>query len=121
MRQVKTGAKLPETILRDVVIDSDQKRHEQERDKENSEKNREVRLLDVVLAERRVVICGELGAGKSTILSQAVLEIPDNNTTSLPILILAKELAEEMTEDRFCAAAICTSCNSNYCNSFFCR
>lgn len=53
LRQVKTGANLPETILRDVVIDSDQKRHEQERDKENSEKNREVRLLDVVLAERR--------------------------------------------------------------------
>lgn len=25
LRQVKTGAKLPETILRDVVIDSDQK------------------------------------------------------------------------------------------------
>lgn len=95
LRQVKTGAKLPETILRDVVIDSDQKRHEQERGKENSEKNREVRLLDVVLAERRVVICGELGAGKSTILSQAVLEMLDNNTTSLPILISAKELAEE--------------------------
>lgn len=95
LRQVKTGANLPETILRDVVIDSDQKRHEQERDKENSEKNREVRLLDVVLAERRVVICGELGAGKSTILSQAVLEMLDNNTTSLPILISAKELAEE--------------------------
>ena len=94
LRQVKTGAKLPETILRDVVIDSDQKRHEQERGKENSEKNREVRLLDVVLAERRVVICGELGAGKSTILSQAVLEMLDNNTTSLPILISAKELAE---------------------------
>ena len=94
LRQVKTGAKLPETILRDVVIDSDQKRHEQERNKENSDKNREVRLLDVVLAERRVVICGELGAGKSTILSQAVLEMLDNNTTSLPILISAKELAE---------------------------
>lgn len=94
LRQVKTGANLPETILRDVVIDSDQKKHEQERGKENSEKNREVRLLDVVLAERRVVICGELGAGKSTILSQAVLEMLDTNTTSLPILISAKELAE---------------------------
>lgn len=94
LRQVKTGAKLPETILRDVVIDSDPKRHEQERNEENRDKNREVRLLDVVLAERRVVICGELGAGKSTIISQAVLEMLDNNTTSLPILISAKELAE---------------------------
>lgn len=94
LRQVKTGGNLPETILRDVVVESTPKKYEQEREKENSEKNREVRLLDVVLAERRVVICGELGAGKSTILSQVVLDMLDNNMKCFPILISAKELAE---------------------------
>lgn len=69
---------MPETILRDVVVESNQKKYEQEREKENSEKNREVRLLDVVLAEKRGVICGELGAGKSTILSQVVLDMLDS-------------------------------------------
>lgn len=94
LRQVKTGTNLPETILRDVVVESNQKNYEQEREKENSQKNREVRLLDVVLAERRVVICGELGAGKSTILSQVVLAMLDNSIECFPILISAKELAD---------------------------
>lgn len=94
LRQVKTGTNLPETILRDVVVESNNKEYEQEREKANSEKNREVRLLDVVLAEKRVVICGELGAGKSTILSQVVLDMLDSNMNYFPILISAKELAE---------------------------
>lgn len=67
LRQVKTGGNLPETILRDVVVENNQNKHENE---SNNENNRKVRLIDVIMAERRVVVYGELGAGKSTILSQ---------------------------------------------------
>lgn len=97
LRQVKTGGNLPETILRDVVVENNPSKSEKERDKErqqeNNENNRKVRLLDVVLAERRVVVYGELGAGKSTILSQLVLNILENNKNYFPMLISAKELA----------------------------
>lgn len=58
--------------------------------------NRKVRMIDVIMAERRVVVYGELGAGKSTILSQLVLNMLDNNMNYFPVLISAKELAEGM-------------------------
>lgn len=91
LRQVKTCGNLPETILRDVVVENNQNKHENE---SNNENNRKVRLIDVIMAERRVVVYGELGAGKSTILSQLVLNMLDNNLNYFPVLISAKELAE---------------------------
>lgn len=90
LRQVKTGENLPVTILREVVIE---KKHEEKKENETYEKVSYVHLEDVVLAENKVVVYGELGAGKSTILSQLVTKLLDD-ANDLPILIPAKELAE---------------------------
>ena len=94
LRQVKTDGNLPETILRKVVIEKKQKEHEQGEDKEVIENSKTVCLKDVVLAENKVVVYGELGAGKSTVLSQLVINMLDDDMKNLPILISAKELAE---------------------------
>ena len=90
LRQVKIGENLPVTILREVVIE---KEHEEKKEYEKYEKVSYVHLKDVVLAENKVVVYGELGAGKSTILSQLVINLLDD-VNNLPILIPAKELAE---------------------------
>ena len=94
LRQVKTGDNLPETILREVVIENKQKQHEKKEKKENNEKSKMVRLKDVVLAESKVVVYGELGAGKSTILSQLVTNLLDSDMNIFPILVPAKELVD---------------------------
>lgn len=94
LRQVKTDGTLPDTILRNVVIDNNTKKHEEERERENNEKSKRISLIDLVLSERKVLVYGELGAGKSTIFSQLVINMLDNSMDYFPILISAKELVE---------------------------
>jgi predicted phosphodiesterase len=87
LRQIKIEGVLPNTILRNVEY---LKRDEKGK---ITEKTETISLEEIISVEKRVIVQGDLGAGKSTILAQSALLLLDENADCVPILVPAKELA----------------------------